>query len=147
MIEPDAARAIRLINGGTTTRFHDIADVDVSAEGGRPLVSIFRGKPFAIPIAIRAMERHPLGSQSFVPLHDGPFLAVVAADEAGRPGVPRAFLCDRRRGVSYARNAWHHPLVALERVSDFLVVDRGGDGANLEEARYPEPFVVTAFGG
>ncbi|KAB0679281.1 ureidoglycolate lyase [Aureimonas leprariae] len=143
VIEPDAAREIRLINGGTTTRFHDIADVDVSAAGGRPLISIFRGKPFAFPVAIRMMERHPLGSQAFVPLSDRPFLAVVAPDANGRPGAPRAFLVTDRRGVSYARNTWHHPLIALEAVADFLVIDRGGEGNNLEEADYAEPFTIA----
>ncbi|KQT69956.1 MULTISPECIES: ureidoglycolate lyase [unclassified Aureimonas] len=141
VIEPDNAREIRLINGGTTTRFHDLAPVDVSAEGGRPLISIFRGKPFAFPLAISMMERHPLGSQAFMPLSPRPFLIAVAPDEAGRPGPPRIFL-GQGRGIAYARNTWHHPLIALEDVSDFLVVDRGGDGINLEEADYAEAFRV-----
>lgn len=145
VIEPDAAREIRLINGGTTTRFHDLADVDVATEGGRALISIFRGKPHRLPIAISMMERHPLGSQAFVPLHDEPFLAVVAPDENGRPGTPRAFLCDNRRGVNYGRNIWHHPLLTLGRVLDFLVVDRGGEGGNLEEADYDMSFVINSI--
>lgn len=141
VIEPDNAREIRLINGGTTTRFHDLAPVDVSAEGGRPLVSIFRGKPFAFPVAISMMERHPLGSQAFMPLSARPFLVAVAPDDKGRPGTPRVFL-GQGRGVAYNRNTWHHPLLALEDVSEFLVVDRGGEGVNLEEADYPEGFIV-----
>lgn len=145
VIEPDNAAEIRLINGGTTTRFHDLAAVDVAAGGGRPLINIFRGKPFAPPIAIAVMERHPLGSQAFVPLHDGPFLVVVAEDAGGGPGRPRAFRCAGRRGVNYARNVWHHPLISLGTTSDFLVVDRGGEGLNLEEARYPEPFLIQSL--
>lgn len=141
VIEPDNAREIRLINGGTTTRFHDLAPVDVAAGGGRPLISIFRGKPFAFPIAIAMMERHPLGSQAFMPLSNRPFLIAVAPDEAGRPGTPRLFL-GQGRGVAYNRGTWHHPLLALEAVSDFLVVDRGGEGMNLEEASYEAPFEV-----
>lgn len=143
VIEPDGAREIRLINGGTTTRFHDLADVDVSAEGGRPLVNIFRGKPFALPVSIAMMERHPLGSQAFVPLHDRPYLVVVAPDEDGRPGKPRAFLASDRRGINYGRNAWHHPLLSIGAVSDFLVIDRGGDGANLAEYHYSSLFKIV----
>lgn len=141
VIEPDNAREIRLINGGTTTRFHDLAPVDVATEGGRPLISIFRGKPFAFPVEIAMMERHPLGSQAFMPLSDRPFLVAVAPDENGQPGTPRVFLA-QGRGVAYNRNTWHHPLVALDEVSDFLVVDRGGDGINLEEAPYEDAFRV-----
>lgn len=143
VIEPDNASEIRLINKGTTTRFHDIAPVDVLAEGGRPLISIFRGKPFELPVTIEMMERHPLGSQAFMPLSGRPYLIVVAADQERRPGDPVAFLADGTQGVSYARGVWHHPLIALGRVSDFLVVDRGGDGSNLEEHNYPRAFAIS----
>lgn len=143
VIEPDNAAAIRLINNGTTTRFHDLADVDVGAQGGRPLISLFRGKPFAPPIAIRMMERHPLGSQAFMPLQGRPFLVVVAPDAAGRPGRPEAFLATGRQGVNYARDTWHHPLLSLGDISDFLVVDRGGEGGNLEEAEFDAPYLIT----
>lgn len=142
VIEPDNASEIRLINGGTTTRFHDVADVDVAAGNGRPILSIFRGKPFSLPIGIAMMERHPLGAQAFVPLHDRPFLVVAAPDESGRPGTPRAFLTNGRQGVNYARNTWHHPLLTLGEVSDFLVVDRGGAGNNLEEAAFEGLFSI-----
>ena len=144
VIEPDNADSIRLINGGTTTRFHDLARVDVAAADGRPLINIFRGKPFVLPVEIKMMERHPLGSQAFMPLHDRPFLVVVAPDENGKPGHPRAFVARGGQGVNYDRNVWHHPLIALEDMSDFLVVDRGGEGANLEEADYLQGFVIEA---
>jgi ureidoglycolate lyase len=132
----------RLINGGTTTRYHDLAYVDVAAEDGRPLVSIFRGQPFALPVTITMMERHPLGSQAFVPLQRALFLVVVAPDESGRPGPPLVFLAADGQGVNYARNVWHHPLISLGAVSDFLVVDRGGPQPNLEEASYDRPYRV-----
>lgn len=145
VIEPDNAEEIRLINGGTTTRFHDLAKIDVAAEGGRPLVNIFRGKPFSLPVEVAMMERHPLGSQAFVPLHDRPFLIVVAPDEGGKPGRPVAFVSQGGQGVNYARNTWHHPLVSLDVMSDFLVIDRGGEGINLEEASYGTAFRVEAL--
>ncbi len=132
VIETDGAE-MRLINNGTTQRFHDLANVNVTGEDARVLINIFRGQAFAPPIDIMMLERHPLGSQAFYPLQNRPFLLVVAEDDAGRPGAPVAFLAGGKQGVNYGRNVWHHPLISLEDVSDFLVVDRGGAGDNLEE--------------
>lgn len=126
----------RLINQGSTERFHNLASVDVADGGGRPIVSIFRGQPFAPPIDIVMMERHPLGSQMFYPLSNRSFLVIVAPERAGRPGTPEVFICPARTGVNYAKNVWHHPLVSLGAVSDFLIVDRDGPGDNLEEHTY-----------
>lgn len=143
VIEADNASEIRLINNGTTTRFHDIAPVDVASAGGHALISIFRGKPFEMPVRIEMLERHPLGSQAFMPVEGSPFLVVVAPDLDGAPGEPVAFLASGRQGVSYHRGTWHHPLLALEEPSDFLVVDRGGPGSNLVEFMLPEPVLVA----
>jgi len=120
------------INEGTTYRFHDLATVETG--DGRPLVSIFRAQPRPSPIAIRLMERHPLGSQAFMPLQPRDWLVVVAPP--GKPPAPEtleAFRATGSQGVNYAPGVWHHPLLALEPNSDFLVIDRGGEG-NLEEA-------------
>ena len=134
----------RVINAGTATRFHDLTAIDVAGEDGRPLINIFRGQPFAFPVEVRMMERHPLGSQAFFPLAGRPFLVVMAPDEDGRPGTPQAFLAAGDQGVNYAPNIWHHPLLALDAVSDFLVVDRGGPGDNKQEFHYPgETFVIV----
>lgn len=132
VIEKEGAE-LRLINGGTTERFHDLAKTEALGEGARVIVNIFRGQPFALPVDIRMLERHPLGSQAFVPLDRRPFLVVVAADEGGKPGVPQAFLARGDQGVNYRANVWHHPLIALQAASEFLVVDRDGPGNNLEE--------------
>ncbi|MHC1549789.1 ureidoglycolate lyase [Phyllobacterium sp. K27] len=128
-----AEAELRLINGGTTERYHDLAKVDVTGEQARVLINIFRGQAFAPPIDILMLERHPLGSQAFYPLQNLPFLVVVAEDEAGCPGKPVAFLAQGSQGVNYHRNVWHHPLISLQQTSDFMVVDRGGEGNNLEE--------------
>ncbi|AUX77198.1 MULTISPECIES: ureidoglycolate lyase [Sinorhizobium] len=141
VIEADPASA-RLINGGNTERFHALAEADVIGEGARVIISIFRGQPRSFPYSITMMERHPFGSQSFSPLQDRPWLAVAAEDEGGRPGRPRVFLAGGRQGVNYGRNVWHHPLMTVDTVSDFLVVDRGGPGNNLEEFFYEEPFFI-----
>lgn len=132
----------RLINGGTTERFHALAAADTDADGGRTILSLFRGQPRAFPYALTMMERHPLGSQAFFPVSGGLWVAVVASDDHGSPDVPSAFLVPGTVGVQYGRNVWHHPLIAVGAVSDFLVMDREGPGANLEEYHYRSPFIL-----
>lgn len=131
------------INNGKTERFHDLANVEIGGENGRTLISIFRGQPYALPLRLSLVERHPLGSQAFMPLHGRPFLVTVCPDDNGRPGTPRAFLTQPGVGINIARNVWHGVLTALEEEGDFLVVDRGGDGVNLEEFTFDEPYTVT----
>ncbi|MBO0663618.1 ureidoglycolate lyase [Jiella sp. MQZ9-1] len=144
VIEIDGAEE-RLINQGTTRRFHDLAAVAVAKDGGHPLISIFRGSAFALPITIAMFERHPLGSQAFFPLNGRSWLVVVATDDGGRPGEPTAFLATGCQGVNYAPGVWHHPLLALHESSDFLVVDRGGGGINLEEVTLDQPVIVEGY--
>jgi ureidoglycolate lyase len=131
VIEADAANDQYAVNDGTATRFDDLARIDTARHGGHPLLSIFRARPRALPFDVVMLESHPLGSQAFVPLDPAlAFVVVVAAD----PGAePQAFLARRGQGVNYHRGTWHHPLIALERVGDFLVVDRGGEGHNCDE--------------
>ncbi len=125
------------INAGTTMRYHDLARIDVADQGGRPLINIFRAVPRALPLEITLMERHPLGSQAFIPLSGQPFLVVVApAGERVEPADLRAFVAEGGQGVNYRKGVWHHTLIALEAVSDFLVIDRGGAGDNLDEVHF-----------
>jgi len=109
----------------------------------RPLISIFRGQPYTLPLTLKLLERHPLGSQAFYPLSPRPFLSIVAPDEQGVPGRPRAFLVPPHHGVNIAINTWHGVLTPLDEPADFLVVDRGGDGNNLEEYLLDPPFLVV----
>jgi len=88
------------------------------------------------------VERHPFGSQAFYPLSPRPFLIVVAGDLHGTPARPRAFITAPGQGVNIAMNTWHGVLTPLEAESDFLVIDRGGLGNNLEEFFFPEPYLV-----
>ena len=127
------------INQGTTKRYHDLAFVDVVEGQGRAMISIFRGQPRVLPYKITMMERHPIASQAFYPLSDQPYLVVVA--EAGNDPTPQslqAFFATRNQGVNYQRGVWHHPLLALYEESDFLIVDRGGAGHNLDEYTFSE---------
>ncbi len=134
--------SIRMINGGTTERHHALARPEVIGEGARVILNIFRGQPRRFPYALDMMERHPLGSQSFTPLSGRPYLVVVSPDEAGRPGRPRVFLAAAHQGVNYHRNVWHHPLMSLGAISDFLIADREGPGNNLEEFFFDHPYTI-----
>lgn len=131
------------INGGMTERYHDLARVELGGVHPRPLVSIARGQPYALPLTLKMVERHPLGSQAFYPLSQRPFLSIVAPDEAGSPGRPRAFLAAPGQGINMAMNTWHAVLTPLGETSDFLIIDRGGEGNNLEEYFFDEPYLVV----
>lgn len=124
------------INDGTTERYDDLARIDAGPQG-RVIVSIFRGQPRSFPLPITMLERHPLGSQAFMPLQATPYLVVVAeaGPAASAPGPVHAFLARGDQGVNYAPGVWHHPLIAIDRVSDFLVIDRGGAERNCDEAQ------------
>ncbi len=130
-------------NRGMARRFHDLARTEATGDG-RIGVSIGRAQPYRLPLALDMVERHPLGSQAFVPLGRDPFVVIVAPDEGGHPGRPRAFVTAPGQGVNYLRNVWHGVLTPLDRPADFLIVDRIGTGVNLEEHRFEEPWAVVA---
>ncbi len=132
VIEIDGAQHFP-INQGFAERFNDLATVDAEAVN----ISIVVANPRPRPIAITLMERHPLGSQIFYPLQDRPWLVLVCGDPKDSKSF-RAFWATGRQGINYARNTWHHPLLVLEAESRFLVVDRKGPGANLEEVQIDE---------
>lgn len=131
-------------NGGMAERFHDLARVEVVGSDGRLGISIGRARPYALPLTLTLVERHPLGSQAFVPLSPDPFLVIVAPDDGGKPGRPQAYLTAPGQGVNYLRNVWHGVLTPLGRLASFLIVDRIGAGDNLEEHHFPEPWTVIA---
>ena len=131
-----------LINDGAAARFADLAEIDVCEEGGRPSVSIFRARPRSLPLTVEVLERHPLGSQAFVPLSRAPFLVLAAQGDLGDSPRLRAFRTNGAQGVNIRRGVWHHPLLALDEESEFLVIDRGGPGENLELGRLPAPILV-----
>ena len=131
------------INNGTTERYHDLASVDVAESHGKPLINIFRGQPRRLPFAVTMMERHPLGSQAFIPLSRNPYLIVVSPRGDFQLQALRAFLANSGQGVNYGKGIWHHALIALYEVSDFIVIDRGGAGANCEETQLPQPLIIS----
>ncbi len=141
VIDAAAATTSFPINQGTATRFHALAKADCSDAGGVTLLSIVRAQARTLPFTVRLLERHPLGSQAFIPLAAARYLIVVAEHPDSRP---RVFLADAGQGINFYRNTWHHPLLALDRVSDFLVVDRGGPGDNCEEQPLNQAWRIPA---
>jgi ureidoglycolate lyase len=130
------------INAGKCVRYHDLAKVETTGKKARPMISLLRGEPYPLPLELNMVERHPLGSQAFIPLSEHPFLVVVAEETADGPGQPIAFKTAPGQGVNIGRNVWHGILTPLEGISEFAVVDRGGEGINLEEHFYKTPFLI-----
>jgi ureidoglycolate lyase len=143
VIEVSDRAAATPINYGWTTRYGDLAEVDVG--DGRVSVSIFRSRPIDPPI-LKVFERHPLGSQAFIPLQPRPFLVAVAPSGTFSPAKVRLFRAASGQGVNYAPGVWHHFLLALEAESDFLVIDRAGPGDNLGEVELAEPDWIRVAG-
>ncbi len=127
-----ATPADKLINQGLCERFHDKARLDFGP-AGRAGISLFRAQARNLPFDLDMMERHPDGSQAFIPMSEHPFLVVVAPDEAGKPGTPLAFVTKPGQGVNYHRNIWHGVLTPLYAPGIFAVIDRIGGTPNLEE--------------
>lgn len=130
----------KMINQGKCGRFHDRARLDFS--DGRAGISIFQGEKETLPLTLELVERHPEGSQAFVPMSAEPFLVVVAADDAGTPKEPRAFRTAPGQAINFHRGTWHGVLVPLSEPGIFAVIDRIGDGANLEEHWFEQPYII-----
>jgi len=129
-----------IINQGKCGRFHDLAMLDF--EDARAGISIFESEARSFPYTLDLMERHPLGTQAFLPMTQYPFLVIVAEDAGGQPAEPKAFLAASGQGVNYHRNVWHGVLTPLSAPGRFAVIDRIGEGNNLEEFWFPEPWVI-----
>ncbi|MFD1797312.1 ureidoglycolate lyase [Paracoccus aurantiacus] len=136
-----AGQPDRLLNDGMCGRYHDRASLDFTE--GRAGISLFKAKPRALPLKLEMVERHPHGSQAFVPMSEAGFLVVVAPDEDGRPGQPQAFLTQPGQGVNYHRGVWHGALAPLSDPGLFAVVDRIGAGANLEEHWFDREILIV----
>ena len=132
-----------MINRGMCGRHHDLAALDFSGADARAGISLFRAVPRSFPYELDMMERHPEGSQAFLPMTDNPFLVIVAADKDGAPHEPEAFVTRPGQGVNYHRGTWHGVLTPLSEPGLFAVVDRIGPGTNLEEHWFEEHFTIT----
>ncbi|KGJ97987.1 ureidoglycolate lyase [Thalassotalea sp. ND16A] len=131
------------INDGFTQRYHDLAKVDVNDNDGHTLINIFRSTPLAQPIAIKMMERHPHGSQAFIPMGSNSYLVVVAPAGEFDVNNIEVFIANANQGVNYHKGTWHHFCLALGSETDFLVVDRGGEGDNCDVLELDGSLVIA----
>lgn len=132
----------KIINQGLCGRFHDRAKLDFGPDG-RAGMSMFQAQPRSLPYTLDLMERHPEGSQAFVPLSQQPFLVIVAPDAGGVPDAPRAFVTSGAQAINFHRNTWHGVLTPLHAPGLFAVVDRIGATPNLQEHWFDVPWQVV----
>jgi ureidoglycolate lyase len=128
----------RAINAGLCNRYHDRASMDFT--DGRAGISIFHAQLRALPYQFDLIERHPDGSQAFIPMSTDPFLVIAALNNQA---IPQAFITNGAQGINFHRGTWHGVLTPLSGNGLFAVIDRIGAGANLEEFRYPIGWTVT----
>ena len=133
----EATGDYRLINAGLCQRHHDRATIDVG--DARPGISIFKAELRTLPYQFDLIERHPEGSQAFLPMTEHPFLVIVSENPEA---TPRAFLTNGAQGINLFRGTWHGVLTPLHAPGLFAVVDRIGATPNLEEHRFAEPWTV-----
>ena len=128
----------KMINQGMCGRHHDLAKLDFT--DGQAGISLFDAVPRQLPYTLDMMERHPLGSQAFIPLSDNPYLVIVAPPGELDESMIKVFKASPKQGVNYHPGTWPHYSLALEGVSDFLVVDRGSPQADpdIEEENCDE---------
>ncbi len=132
------------INEGHTLKFADLLALDCDRQGGRVSVHLYRSKARRLPLEIRGLERHPLGSQAFWPLSGRPYVVVVAPPGPEPEGARvRAFLAQGQQAIQYHRGTWHHYQISLEADSDYLVIDRTGPGKNCDEMELEAPIIIT----
>ncbi|MDA7428350.1 ureidoglycolate lyase [Primorskyibacter aestuariivivens] len=131
----------KIINQGLCGRFHDRAVLDF--DGGRAGISLFQAKLRELPYKLDMMERHPLGSQAFIPMSMEAFLVIVAQDTGNRPGEPSAFVTQPGQAINFHKNTWHGVLTPIAGSGLFAVVDRIGAGENLEEHWFDTAYEVV----
>ena len=134
------------MNEARFERFHDLANIDVDGAGGRVAISIARCKtPAKFPHRFDLVERHPHGSQAFIPLAPFSFIVVVApAGEAVEAADLCAFVTNGTQGVNYHKGVWHMPMIAIEAGQEFLIVDRAPASDNCEEFILGNPLTLEA---
>ena len=134
LIEKNNSKKKFSINQGTTERFHQVSKLNLNSDNGEPSISIFEGTPRPKPILLKIMEKHPLATQTFLPIQDFNWLTVVALEVNGLPDLRtmRCFMLCGKTGLTYNKNIWHHPLLVLKK-QDFWIVDRINDLENKDK--------------
>lgn len=132
------------INEGFTRKFADLLPLDCENEGGRVAMHFYKSTGRSLPLELNGMERHPLGSQAFWPLHNRPFVIVVAppSEEMDESAIV-GFITNGRQAIQYHRGTWHHYQISLGEDSEFIVLDREGPGNNCDEVQLAEIITIT----
>jgi len=122
------------INYGQTQKFADLARIDTGENGGETTIHLYRSEAVTFPFLVERMERHPLGSQTFMPLHQQPFPVIVAppGDDPEIRSI-RVFISNGEQGINLHKGVWHHYQISLTKTCDYLVIDRKGPHDNCEE--------------
>ena len=133
------------INAGYAKRFDNLADLNTSKDGGKTIVSIFSALKRNFPMKIDMMEKHPLGSQAFIPMKETTFLAFVAPQgESPEIDKIQSFIIPPKTGINYKPGIWHFPLISTED-TDFLVIDRKGNSENLVIHKFDKEKIVLKY--
>ena len=133
------------INAGYAKRFDDLADLNTVKDGGRTIISIFSSLKRTFPMTIDMMEKHPLGSQAFIPMKETTFLCFVAPPgELPDINKIQSFIIPPKNGINYKPGIWHFPLISTEN-TDFLVIDRKGNGKNLIIHKFEKEKIILNY--
>ena len=133
------------INAGYAKRFDNLADLNTSKDGGKTIVSIFSALKKTFPMKIDMMEKHPLGSQAFIPMKETTFLSFVAPPgESPDTSQIRSFIIPPKTGINYKPGIWHFPLISTEN-TNFLVIDRKGKGENLIIYKFKKEKIILNY--
>jgi len=133
------------INAGYAKRFDNLANINTSKDGGKTIVSIFSALKRTFPMKIDMMEKHPLGSQAFIPMKETTFLCFVAPPgESPEIDKIQSFIIPPKTGINYKPGIWHFPLISTED-TDFLVIDRKGNSENLVIHKFDKEKVVLKY--
>ena len=138
VIEVADSNKIIPINDGLANRHHDLAKVDVDEKDGHAIISIIDTVMTPLPLRVALMERHPMGSQAFIPIGNRPYIVLVAPAGDFDYQNLQGFLAQPHQGINYAKGTWHHACISVGDSNQFLVVDRGGQGENCDFAKIPE---------
>ena len=133
------------INAGYAKRFDNLAHINTSKDEGKTVVSIFSALKRTFPMKIDMMEKHPLGSQAFIPMKETTFLSFVAPP-GEKPDIDKieSFIISPRTGINYKPDIWHFPLISTEN-TNFLVIDRKGNGENLIIHKFKKEKIILEY--
>ena len=133
------------INEGYAKRFDNLADLNTSNDDGKTIVSIFSSLKRTFPMTVDMMEKHPLGSQAFIPMKETTFLCFVAPPgESPDINKIQSFIVPPKNGINYKPGIWHFPLISTED-TNFLVIDRKARGENLIIHKFKEENIILNY--